>query len=411
MKKSYVVIGMGRFGSSVAERLYELGNEVLAIDTDPDKVQRMESKVTCAVVADARDEEVLRSLGARSCDCAVVAIGSDLATCIIATLNLKDLGVPQVICKATDELRKDAARAQHSRKAGREYHRHPPRRKDRGRPGRGLCAEGKHGACRSRHKRQAGKAQAMKQEHITSRQNPLLVHIRKLASSRSYRKTCGEFVAEGTKLLEEAAKWWPDLRTVVCRESVTLCNLPDTVRVVTVPEDVLKSVSTVDTPQGAIFVCGLPQKAKAELTPGTLLLDGIQDPGNLGTMLRTADALGVPVALLDGCADPYSFKTVRASMGAVFRMAVPQITEEEALAQCREKKLMLTVTALNDQAVDIRSADLTNAVAVIGSEGQGVRKSILDAAEQSVIIPMQPHCESLNAAIAAAIVMWQMKNG
>lgn len=106
MKKSYVVIGMGRFGTSVAERLYELGNEVLAIDTNPDKVQRMESKVTCAVVADVRDEEVLRSLGARSCDCAVVAIGSDLATCIIATLNLKDLGVPQVICKATDELRK-----------------------------------------------------------------------------------------------------------------------------------------------------------------------------------------------------------------------------------------------------------------------------------------------------------------
>ena len=108
MKKSYVVIGMGRFGSSVAERLYALGNDVLAIDTSPEIVQHMESKVTCAVVADARDEEVLRSLGARSCDCAVVAIGKDLATCIIATLNLKELGVPQVICKATDELRKKA---------------------------------------------------------------------------------------------------------------------------------------------------------------------------------------------------------------------------------------------------------------------------------------------------------------
>lgn len=108
MKKSYVVIGMGRFGSSVAERLYALGNDVLAIDTNPEIVQHMESKVTCAVVADARDEEVLRSLGARSCDCAVVAIGKDLATCIIATLNLKELGVPQVICKATDELRKKA---------------------------------------------------------------------------------------------------------------------------------------------------------------------------------------------------------------------------------------------------------------------------------------------------------------
>ncbi len=251
----------------------------------------------------------------------------------------------------------------------------------------------------------------MRQEHIASRQNPLLIHIRKLASSRSYRKGAGEFVAEGTKLLEEAAKWWPDLRIVVSREGLTLCNLPDRVRVVTVPEDVLKSVSTVDTPQGAIFVCGLPQTAQAELTPGTLLLDGIQDPGNLGTILRTADALDVPVALLDGCADPYSFKTVRASMGAVFRMKLPQIPQEQALAQCREKKLMITVAALGDNAADIRSADLSSAVAVIGSEGQGVRKSILDAADKRVIIPMQPHCESLNAAIAAAIVMWQMKNG
>ena len=237
----------------------------------------------------------------------------------------------------------------------------------------------------------------MRQEHITSRQNPLLVHIRKLQGSRSYRTASGEFIAEGTKLLEEAAKWYPGLHTVICREGLRLCKLSEQVRVVTVPEDVFKSISTVDTPQGAMFVCGLPEKTKAELIPGTLLLDGIQDPGNLGTMLRTADALGVPVALLDGCADPYSYKTVRASMGAVFRMAVPQITEEEALAQCKEKKLMLTVTALNEQAVDIRSADLSNAVAVIGSEGQGVRKSILDAAEQSVIIPMQPHCGTQTA--------------
>ena len=194
-------------------------------------------------------------------------------------------------------------------------------------------------------------------------------------------------------------------------------------RVVTVPEDVFKSISTVDTPQGAIFLCRLPERQQADLTAGTLLLDGIQDPGNLGTMLRTADALGVPIALLDGCADPYSFKTVRpavdsddprvvrASMGAVFRMDIPAITEAEVLAQCAEKNLMLTVTALNDRAVDIRGADLRNAVAVIGSEGQGVRQSLLEAAAQSVIIPMQAHCESLNAAIAAAIVMWQMKNG
>lgn len=248
----------------------------------------------------------------------------------------------------------------------------------------------------------------MKTEYITSRQNSLLRHIRKLQSSKSYRSECGEFVAEGTKLLEEAAKWWPGLETVVCRENLTLCTIPDSVRVIRVPDDVLKSISTVDTPQGAIFVCRLPENTAAVLRPGMLLLDGIQDPGNLGTILRTADALGVPIALLDGCADPYSFKTVRASMGAVFRMAVPRISEDEALAQCVENGLMLTTTAMNDHAADIRSCDLTRAVCVIGSEGQGVRKSLLEKANQSVIIPMQMHCESLNAAIAAAIVMWQL---
>lgn len=108
MKKTYVVIGLGKFGAAVAQRLYELGNEVLAIDENADSVQRLERFVTCAVVADARDEGVLRSLGVASYDCAIVAIGTDLAASVITTLNLKQLGVPQVICKATDETQKRA---------------------------------------------------------------------------------------------------------------------------------------------------------------------------------------------------------------------------------------------------------------------------------------------------------------
>jgi len=108
MKKTYVVIGLGKFGSTVASKLYELGNEVLAIDTSEENVQRIENHVTYAVVGDARDEEVLRSLGVRNYDCAVLAIGTDLATSVIVTLNLKELGVPQILCKATDEVQKRA---------------------------------------------------------------------------------------------------------------------------------------------------------------------------------------------------------------------------------------------------------------------------------------------------------------
>ena len=108
MKKTYVVIGLGKFGTAVASRLFALGNEVLAIDTSAEKVQRAEPYVTCAVIGDARDEDVLRSLGVNNYDCAVVAIGTDLATSVIVTLNLKELGLPRVLCKATDEIQKKA---------------------------------------------------------------------------------------------------------------------------------------------------------------------------------------------------------------------------------------------------------------------------------------------------------------
>jgi len=106
--KSYLVVGMGRFGSTVALRLQELGNEVLIIDENAEFIQRMADRVTYAVVGDARDEEVLRSLGVQNFECAIVAIGGDLAASILITLNLKSMGVPQVICKAPNDLYKRA---------------------------------------------------------------------------------------------------------------------------------------------------------------------------------------------------------------------------------------------------------------------------------------------------------------
>lgn len=106
--KTYVIIGLGRFGTAVARKLQELGNEVMVIDENEERVQKLADHVTHAVVGDARDEEVLKSLGVRSFDCAVVAVGQDLAASVLITLNLKALGVPQVICKAQDEPQKRA---------------------------------------------------------------------------------------------------------------------------------------------------------------------------------------------------------------------------------------------------------------------------------------------------------------
>ena len=101
--KSYIVIGLGRFGSQAAKRLYELGCEVLAIDRKPELVQPISGCVTHAVVADAQDKEVLRALGAKDFECAIVAIGDDLADSVLATMNLKELGVPYIVCKASHE--------------------------------------------------------------------------------------------------------------------------------------------------------------------------------------------------------------------------------------------------------------------------------------------------------------------
>ena len=248
----------------------------------------------------------------------------------------------------------------------------------------------------------------MMTERITSRKNPLLQQVKKLLSSRKAREEAGLYAADGTKLLQEAIAYEPGLHTVILSDSVDMA-IPDSVRLVRVPGDVMESISPMASPQGALFLCRLPERTDFEPKPGMLLLDGIQDPGNLGTILRTADALDIPVVLLEGCADPYSHKVVRSSMGAVFRTKVVQTTWAQVEERCKAAGIPVGVTALSDRARDIRQMDVKNMAVVIGSEGQGVRREILEKADAEMIIPMNPHCESLNAAVAATIVMWQMK--
>ena len=248
----------------------------------------------------------------------------------------------------------------------------------------------------------------MTEQRITSRKNPLLQQVKKLLSSKKAREEAGLFAADGTKLLKEAVAYFPGLDTVILSDGVE-AEVPDHVRLIRVPGDVMESISPMQSPQGALFLCRLPEKKQFVPVPGMLLLDGIQDPGNLGTILRTADALDIPVALLEGCADPYSHKVVRSSMGAVFRTQVIQTNWETVKNACTEAGIPIGVTALSDRAKDLRQSELKKMAVVIGSEGQGVRREILESADAELIIPMNPHCESLNAAVAATIVMWQMK--
>lgn len=248
-------------------------------------------------------------------------------------------------------------------------------------------------------------------EKITSRKNPLITHIRKIASDRGYRRECGEFLGDGVKLLEEAIKWNAPLSVVVVTQGISLPELPETVRLVEVPEDVMASVSPMKAPQGALFLCRMEGNVLPERLDGNryLVLDGLQDPGNVGTIWRTADALGADgLLLVNGCADAWNHKTVRATMGACFRMSAYELTTKELTEILERSELMLYSTALREDTVDLRDADLNRCAVVIGSEGKGVSDELLSMSQKTMKIPMRQRCESLNAAAAAAVVLWEM---
>ncbi len=248
-------------------------------------------------------------------------------------------------------------------------------------------------------------------EHVTSRKNPLLTQIRKLTGSRSYRRQCGLFLGDGRKLLEEAVRWNAPLTAVVADRDAPLPPLTADIRVVTVPGDVMASVSPMEAPQGALFLCEQPEMRPPQALPGSryLVLDGLQDPGNVGTIWRTADALGADgLLLVNGCADPWNWKTVRATMGACFRLPVWEVEAGELPALLERSGLPLYATALREDTVDLRRADLSRCAVVIGSEGRGVSEQLLQASCRTLKIPMRQRCESLNAAAAAAVVLWEM---
>lgn len=246
-------------------------------------------------------------------------------------------------------------------------------------------------------------------ERVTSRTNPLCTHIRKLNTSNAYRREQGQFVGEGPKLLAEALKAGANVTVVVTAEGVNM-DCPAGIRRVEVPAGLLQSLCDTKTPQGVLFLCGLPDLRLPEKLEGSryLVLDGVQDPGNVGTVWRTADAFGADgLILLGGCADPFSPKVVRSTMGAVFRLPVWQADAGTLRQRCAAAGLPLYATALREDTEDARKADLRRCAAVIGSEGRGVSDQILSLCEMTLKIPMRERCESLNAAVAAAVVLWE----
>ena len=247
-------------------------------------------------------------------------------------------------------------------------------------------------------------------ETITSRQNPLCTHLRKLSSSAAYRRQCGEFLCDSPKLLQEALLWGSELHTVVVTAGTEAPPLPKGVRLVEVPADVMRSVSPMETPQGTLFTCAIHTEPLPETLAGRryVVLDTLQDPGNVGTILRTADAFHADgMFLVNGCADLYNPKTLRATMGAVFRCPVWTVGVEELSALLKRSGIPLYGAALREDTLDARQADYSRCAIAIGSEGRGLTEDVLALCDRTIKIPMSEHCESLNAAAAATVLLWE----
>jgi len=248
-------------------------------------------------------------------------------------------------------------------------------------------------------------------EYITSRKNSHAAHMRKLGTDASYRRECGEFLCEGRKLYEEANARGAEITAVLtCDESAEsrMQNAP----VYRAAREIVEYVSTQKTPQDIVFTCRIPDAEYREEVGGmVIVLESVQDPGNVGTVIRTANAFGVKAVLLTGnCADLYNPKTVRATMGAVFSQPVYEIGTED-IEKMRASGRRIYAAALKEDCEDVRNAVLEDAAVVIGSEGSGISEELFGLCTDSLIIPMTGGCESLNAAVAASVCMWEAFRG
>lgn len=245
-------------------------------------------------------------------------------------------------------------------------------------------------------------------EKITSRRNPTVKKLRALAKDKAYRAECCEFVCDGTKLLFEAVSENFEITSVLVSENANI-SLPEEIetKAFIAPEDVLDSITSLKSSQNVIFSCRM-RKTPPENVRKAILLDRLQDTGNIGTIIRTADAFGIDAVFCDGCADIYNPKTIRSAMGSIFRVPVVYEDFMSLIPKIRREGKTVWCSELYGNVKTISECNLENAFVVIGNEGSGVRPEISKLCDGSVIIPMKGAAESLNAAVAAAVFMYEM---
>lgn len=257
-------------------------------------------------------------------------------------------------------------------------------------------------------------------EVITSLQNTTIKKIAAL-DAKKQRDKLGLFVAEGIRLVEEAAASAWTIDCAVYTEKLTeqprgaalLAALEQrAVKMLCVSDSVYQKIGRTETAQGILAVVAKNERLLADWRTADCraiaVLDAVQDPGNVGAIIRTAAADCAAVVLLPGCADPFADKAVRAAMGALFKIPVFEGVEpDELVAYCRQSDRLLVTTCL-EGSVSYESVDYTRSSAIVfGNEGNGVQSALIQKSDARIRIPLHHDVESLNVAAAAAVVLYE----
>ena len=252
---------------------------------------------------------------------------------------------------------------------------------------------------------------------ISSKDNELIKHIKKL-KDKKHRDESNEYIVEGVKLIEEAVKENATIKKIIiCEDTTRTYEIPTNVMLeiakyecIYVTNKIFASITQVTNPQGIMAIVEKsPANTEIDYAQDIIIaLDDVQDPGNLGTILRTVDSIGLKQIIVSkGTADAFNPKVVRSTMGAVFRIKVIETENLQETIKTMKKhhfKLMVTSLQTDNSIYDI---DFNKRIIVIGNESNGVSKEIQDMADEKAKIPMLGKAESLNASVAAGIVMYE----
>lgn len=257
-----------------------------------------------------------------------------------------------------------------------------------------------------------------KQALIYSRQNVKVKNWRKLHTAKGRRQQ-KQYLVEGTHLVQEALQYKQAILELLVTADYMASSeweliakyLPKTISPILLTPEVAQSISSTETNQGILAVLALPEKKTSWQPLGKkyLLLDKVQDPGNLGTMIRTADAAGFDgVVMGEGTVDLYNDKVLRATQGSVWHLEIISMDLDKAYEALREIGITIYATALHQDALAYQTVAETDKVAIVmGNEGQGVAAKWIEQADHAMYIPMFGQAESLNVAIAAGILMFK----